>query len=318
MPHISKTLHFGVQVGQRQKDQTEEEFKMLSKSRFERLAGLLTGFTGYEVDNKVDMQAIPTYYNFNVLVDFFPLPSNKHWRVTAGLYIGNRQVGKAYNTTEDMPSLMAVGIYNNLYDRAVRGEKLATVGENDVYLPDVLTNKMIEYGKMSIRQGNYAHDMYYDEDVYFGTEDWWALKDGQWVSGSTYTGDDYNDLPWEWKTTEDIMYQKGDVQYHEGEAYRMVPDENSMAKAWAYVNRVKPYLGVGYKGRLLKSEDRWQIGFDAGVLFWGGSPNIVTHDGTSLTKDVRDMHGRVGTYVDILKSFKVFPILNLTLTRRLF
>ena len=50
----------------------------------------------------------------NLLVDVFPFKNNKHWHFTAGFYWGNSTIGKAYNTTEDMPSLVAVGIYNNM------------------------------------------------------------------------------------------------------------------------------------------------------------------------------------------------------------
>ena len=302
MPHIGRTLHFGVQVGQRAEGQSEEEFSQQSQSRFDKLSGLLTGFTGYEVDNQVDMRATPTYYNFNLMVDFFPLRNDKHWHLTAGLYLGNRQIGKAVNTIEDMPSLLAVGIYNNLYDRASRGEKIATVGDNDIYLPSALGDKLLDYGRMSIHLGDYSHDVLAEEDIYYPNDQWITDENGEW----------------QWVTTEDVMIHKGDVLYHEGEAYRMEPDQNSMAKAWAYVNRLKPYVGFGYDGRLVKNDDRWHIGFDAGVLFWGGSPSVVTHDGTDLTKDVRNVRGRVGDYVDIIKKFEVFPVVNLRITRRLF
>lgn len=301
MPHISKVLHFGVQVGEKAEGQTEEDFRKVSQNKFNRLSGLLSSFTGYQVDDKVDMLAIPTYYNFSVLADFYPLPRNKHWRVTAGIYIGNKQVGKSYNKTEDMPSLLAVGIYNNLYEKALAGEPLTTVGENDVYLPDEYAQKFIEYGKMSIRLGDYAHDIYYTENEYY-TEDEWEEVDGEWVAHQKG----------------DLKHAIGDVKYHAGEAYRMVPDENSMAKAWAYVNRLKPYVGLGYEGRLVKNDDRWHIGFDAGVLFWGGAPKVVTHDGTDLTRDVKNVRGKVGDYVDVIKKFEVFPVLNLRITRRIF
>ncbi len=302
MPHVGKTLHFGVQVGQKAEDQTEEEFDIISQSRFDKLSGLLTGFTGYEVDNKVDMRATPTYYNFNLLVDFFPLRNNKHWHLTTGIYLGNKQIGKAVNTIEDMPSLLAVGIYNNLYDRAVRGEKIATVGESDIYLPNALADKLMDYGKMSIHLGDYSHDVLAEEDIYYPNDQWITDENGEW----------------QWVTTEDVMIHKGEVLYHEGDAYRMVPDKNSMVKAWAYVNKLKPYVGFGYDGRLVKNDDRWHIGFDAGVLFWGGSPSIITHDGTDLTNDVNNIRGKVGDYVDIIKKFEVFPVINLRITRRLF
>ena len=74
----------------------------------------------------------------------------------------------------------------------------------------------------------------------------------------------------------------------------------------------------GYGGQLLKNDPSWQVSFDCGALFWGGTPRIVTHDGTDLVNDVENVRGKVGDYVDIVKKFKVFPVLNLRITKRIF
>ena len=34
-----------------------------------------------------------------------------------------------------------------------------------------------------------------------------------------------------------------------------------------------------------------------------------------LAKDVRDIGGKVGDYVDIMKSFKAYPVINLRISR---
>ena len=116
----------------------------------------------------------------------------------------------------------------------------------------------------------------------------------------------------------DIADQYGNIIHRAGEPYRMEPDANSMVKAEARVNNFKPYIGFGYEGRLLKNDDRYKIGFDCGVMFWGGKPDIITHDGTNLTDDVTDYNGSVGRYIDIVKGFGVFPVLSLRITRRIF
>ena len=97
--------------------------------------------------------------------------------------------------------------------------------------------------------------------------------------------------------------------------YLMTPDTDCTVSATVHVNRWKPYLGCGYTGRLLRNNDLYHIGFDCGVLFWGGVPSIVTHDGTNLSKEVYHIRGKVGDYVSFVKSFHVMPVLNLTLTR---
>ena len=300
MPHFSHIMHFGVQVG---------EDPTTSESKFERLSELLNGFTGYKVDNQVDMIGIPTYWNWNLMADIKPF-RNKNWHFTVGFYLGSSKIAKAYNTTEDMPSLMAVGIYNNMYDKAMNDEPFFNISGIDAYHPE-FAEKFKNYGRMSIHLGEYTHDVYYDEDVVMTTP------------GGDFIGDDYYDegdiiyhgSPW---VDANGVEHGPDVKYHKGDAYRMVPDENSMAKAWAYANRFKPYLGFGYGGRLLKNDDRWNISFDAGVMFWGGTPKIITHDGTDMINDVENVQGHVGDYVDLIKKFKVFPVLNLRITRRLF
>lgn len=260
MPHIHHTMTFEVQVG---------DDASLSKSKFQTLSGLLNDMTGYQVDNRIDVIGVPTYYNFNLLVDVFPFKNNKHWHFTAGFYWGNSKIAKAYNTTEDMVSLVAVGIYNNMYEKAINQEPFVTVNYNgtpisypdDPEIEDKLRNKFLEYGRMGVRIGDYVSD---------------------------------------------------------GSPYIVEPDENSMVKAEVRVNAFKPYLGFGYGGRLIKGDDRYKISFDCGALFWGGTPSVLTHDGTDLANDVENIKWKVGDYVRLVKGVKVFPVLNVRFTRTLF
>ena len=103
-----------------------------------------------------------------------------------------------------------------------------------------------------------------------------------------------------------------------GEPYLMEPDENGMVTVRAKSNSFKPYLGFGYGGKLLKSRDDWQVSFDAGMMFWGGTPSLITHDGTNLTKDVENISGKVGDWVDLLGGIKVYPVLSVRFTKTIF
>lgn len=258
MPPIHYNMTFGVQVGETKDD-----------SKFNTLANVLEDFTGYKVDSKVDMIGEPTYNNFKFMVDVFPFKNNKHWHLTAGFYWGNSKIGKAYNTTEDMPSLVAVGIYNKMYEKAMNREPFATIEYNgnkfrltdDPEYQDILQEKFSSYGRMGVRIGDYKSD---------------------------------------------------------GSPYILEPDENSMVKAEVRVNSFKPYLGIGYGGRLIKGNEKYKVSIDCGAMFWGGTPSILTHDGTDLAKEVRNIDGKVGTYVDLIKTFKVFPVVNVRFTKTLF
>lgn len=105
----------------------------------------------------------------------------------------------------------------------------------------------------------------------------------------------------------------------DGSAYKMMPNEYCMVSADMKVNAVKPYLGFGYGGNALASSNKkLQFSFDCGLLFWGGVPSLVTHDGTDLVHDVTGIEGKMGQCVDLVKYLKVFPVINLRLTRTIF
>ena len=44
----------------------------------------------------------------------------------------------------------------------------------------------------------------------------------------------------------------------------------------------------------------------------------ITHDGTNLTKDVENISGKVGDWVDFLGGFKVYPVLQVRFTKTIF
>lgn len=305
MPRVEVPMTFGIQVG-------NDPAK--SKSKFEKMSGLLESFTGQAVNNEIDMIGRPDkFWNWNVMVDFFPLKNNKHWHVTAGFSLGPAHIAEAFNTTEDMPSLMAVKMYNHLYDKLINDKieanpdflygvtlfDLSVLGEQyasntDPVLLKALHDRFQKTGRMGVHVGDYVNDVLYPENVYVE----WDDGDGG--------------------IERVLVHKEGDVMHAKGDPYIMEPDENCMAKATMTVNRFKPYLGFGYEGRLVKNDDRWKIGFDMGVWFWGGTPEVKTHEGIDLTSDVENISGKVGRYVDVIEKFKVYPVLNVRLTRKLF
>ena len=275
MPHIEKRLHFDIQ--------SFDVNGKVMETKFDKMADLLEQFTGYRADPQVDMVCKPTYWNFKLLFDVFPF-RNKHWHLTAGFHWGPSKIGEAINSLEDVPSLMAVNIYNNIYDQAIQGlpiyQDFTLTGDQRRKLRD-------EYGRMGIRMGTYKN--LYLTDVEFD--------------------DDGNEME---------VFRLDENGNKIPMTYTMVPDKDCTVSAKAYVNSFKPYLGFGYGGNLSRKDDRYKISFDAGVMFWGGTPDIITHDGVNLSKDVTDIGGKVGRYVDLISGVKAFPVLNVRITRRLF
>lgn len=223
--------------------------------RYEHLASKMEEITGASVDNQIGMIASPSFRNINLMLDVFPF-RNKHWHITAGVYLGPGTIARIENTPEDIPSLMAVNIFNFMYDKAANDDPIATLGDFDIYYEGILN-----YGRMGMETGNLKSD---------------------------------------------------------GAPYVMVPDEDNMVHASITVNRVKPYIGFGFGGNLIKNDDRYGISFDCGVMSWGGSPSITTKDGIDMVHDLENVPGRIGQYCDIVRAFKIYPVLNLRLSRRLF
>ena len=251
----------------------------IDQSTFNRMAEVLYGLTGFKVDQNVTMKGKPTMWNFKFMVDVYPFKNNKHWHFTAGFHWGPSKIAEAVNAQEDSPSLFAVGMYNHIYDVAYQDWVL------DIPTPIIETET--------------TGAVYLDPSM-----------------EKTILSMGRMGIPIG-KYSHDMTDAQGNV-HKQGETYYMLPNENSMVTVEARTNSFKPYLGVGYEGRLIKGNDNYKIGFDAGLMFWGGTPSIITHDGMDLANDVEDINGKVGDYVKLIKGVKAFPVLNLRITRRIF
>lgn len=286
MPRFEQSMHFDIQ--------SFDESGNPTGTTIEKMSSKLENFMGYKADSDVRMIGKPTMWNYKLLIDVFPF-RNKNWHFTAGFHWGPSKIAEAINALEEAPSLVAVNIYNNIYDRVSQG--LPIYG--DITLGGSDAEAIINNGRMGIRVGNYK-DQYITETHPAVDENGDYIDDGNggYVLVTDYVLDaNGNRIP---------------------KPYRMEPDANCTVSANVNVNSFKPYLGFGYGGRLLKNDNRYRISFDAGLLFWGGTPSIITHDGTNLSKDVTNIGGKVGDYVELISGFKVYPVINLRITRKLF
>ena len=300
MPRFTKRMPFEMTInGQPARSYDEDGNRQ--ETRFDKLRDFMYSFTGYDIDDHVDMIGKPTLNNFKFLVDVFPFKENKHWHFTAGFYWGSSKFAEAVNSTEAMVSLVSAGIYNKMYTSAINGDPLITFDPNQfptlsgvgIEMPPQVRQKFIDYGDMGFAVGYFSHDI---------------------------TDADGNVL-----VSKMMVDSKGNTVQR---PYIVEPDEDGMVRATATSNSFKPYLGFGYGGNLLKKRDDWKFSFDCGAMFWGGTPNLVVYhglklpDGTyrdvSLTEDVENIDGKVGTYVDLFKAFKVYPVLSLRVTKRIF
>lgn len=300
MPRFTKRMSFEMTInGQPARSYDEDGNRQ--ETRFDKLKEFMYSFTGLDIDDHADMIGKPTLNNFKFLVDVFPFKENKHWHFTAGFYWGSSKFAEAVNSTEAMVSLVSASIYNKMYTNAKNGDPLITFDPNQfpslsgvgIEMPEQVRQKFLDYGDMGFAVGYFSHDI--------------TDADGNVLVSKT------------------MVDSKGKTVQR---PYIVEPDENGMVRATATSNSFKPYLGFGYGGNLLKKRDDWKISFDCGAMFWGGTPNLVVYhglklpDGTyrdvSLTEDVENIGGKVGSYVKLFKAFKVYPVLSLRVTKRIF
>lgn len=217
------------------------------ENNFDKVKDIMYDITGEEMDESVRMNAKPNIYNFKLLVDVYPFRNDRRWHFTAGLYFGSSVIGRAVNDKRETNSLVAMNLYNRIYDKME-----ASQGNDplfgDIYVSPATYDKMMRYGRVGIHLGDF--------------------KDGT--------------------------------------PYYMTPETNGTVSAVAYANSVKPYLGFGFASPVDK-EQRLNLGFEAGMLFWGGSPDVVLPDGVNMTKDLKNIKGKVGSYVNFMKALKVYP-----------
>ena len=305
MPHFNKNMHFGVQVGEDDPNKTAEENQRIQNNRFERLASTLEGLTGYAAKNNICMKGSPRFHNFKLLADVYPFKNNKHWHFTAGFYVGRSRIGKAVNAQEDMPSLMAVNIYNGIYWNVYNEQDIITYNGTGAELPPAINARILEYGTMGIRMGEFKHDFYATQDMYYDHD--------------VYDQDNYDEQGRYVLLHKkgDIQYHKGDLVYRKGDTYRMMPNEDVMVKAKALVNAFRPYLGVGYNTTLTKDK-KTKLAVDAGIMMWGGSPKIVTHDGVDIAHDLVNVNGQVGDVLRVMRRFPIYPVLEVRVARSVF
>lgn len=105
--------------------------------------------------------------------------------------------------------------------------------------------------------------------------------------------------------------------FKDGKPYLMEPSKDGYVRAKAKTNPFKPYIGFGYSGALDK-EKKWNVGVEAGALFWGGAPQVILHDGINMNKDLINVRGKVGDYLDFMKALPVYPMVNFKISYTFF
>lgn len=244
---------------------------------FGRIQNMMYEMTGMTIDKEIKMESKPTLTTMRLLVDVYPF-RNRHWHLTAGIFVGGNSAGKSINKIQEMPSLLGLNMYNRMYyqyqDIPTSSKEAFQeyVIDNPINLP-ILGEQYIDPDMESAE-----FDMFYN----------YISKFQSYGELGIHVGD-----------------------HKDGTPYMMYPDEDGTVSAKAKVWKVRPYVGFGYGG-FMDRDKHWHASFDAGVQFWGGAPKITTHDGTVLNGLV-DLRGKVDSYMNLMKALVVYPTIDFRL-----
>ncbi|MDE6637481.1 MAG: hypothetical protein K2K32_04500 [Muribaculaceae bacterium] len=132
-------------------------------NKFDKIQDLMHKFTGLTIDKEIKMDSKPTMTTFRLLVDVYPFKANKHWHFTAGFFLGGDCAGKSINKMEEMPSLLALNVYDRLYRKATSedfvDDIIAEPIFGDFYIDPLvameLQEKLLGLGRLGVHVGDY-------------------------------------------------------------------------------------------------------------------------------------------------------------------
>ncbi len=131
--------------------------------KFEKIQDIMYGMTGMTIDKEIQMESKPTMTTMRVLVDIYPFKNNRHWHLTAGFFYGGNSVGKSLNKMEEMPTLLALNMYDRMYQSITAEDFIDNIIDNpifnDIYLdPEIaieLQEQFLSLGRLGVHVGDF-------------------------------------------------------------------------------------------------------------------------------------------------------------------
>lgn len=133
---------------------TEEE-----DDRIFRLCKRLGEFINSDqVDPYVGMEHRFNFWNTKLLFDVYPF-KKKNWHFTAGAYVGPRKLGKAINMHNEAPTMMAINVYNGLFDQCGDDPDYIPAFEFEglpsLAIPPEIWEQFLKYGRVVVPMGTF-------------------------------------------------------------------------------------------------------------------------------------------------------------------
>ncbi|MDE6019304.1 MAG: hypothetical protein K2G85_10895 [Muribaculaceae bacterium] len=131
--------------------------------KFDRIQELMNQVSGMTIDKEVKMESKPTMTTFRLLVDVYPFKANKHWHFTAGFFLGGNYVGKSLNAMNEMPSLLALKMYDRMYQTISSEDFVSNITAEPIFgsiyldpeVAEILQEKVMGLGQVGVHVGDY-------------------------------------------------------------------------------------------------------------------------------------------------------------------
>ena len=166
----------------------------------------------------------------------------------------------------------------------------------------------------------YNKHWHFTAGVYYGPAQL-AKADDATESQTTLSLMELYNLDYEKASSSDAIKSYGRLTLYPGDKNGkpclVDPTDDGSVKISVKTSEIKPYIGVGYTGRLISSRDDWKVSAALGVWIWDGAPKQRMHDGTDLS-DLSNIYGTLGSCVSVFNALKVYPVLSVRFAKTIF
>lgn len=325
MPHFKFNSGYNIVVGGERENSTGTP----GNTKIEQMLGFLHDLTGYTVDDRVDMTKQATMWHYNLLFSYKPLRHfDNEWsrklsdlHLTVGFYAGPKKVGRAFNFSEEAPTLTAVGIYNSLYEKVCKEQPLFASGTlPEVWLDPAMNQRIASMGMMGARLGAFP-----DGDNAVVVPDENGVLKARMVAGWSLRP--YFGVGWEKRLLHDRMGLTIDAGcFIWGGSPKLLIDNVYKTNfrrdgydlvSWKWQNTVTGDVvtTAPYASRPQATEGRYKRLTDAEDNPVFGMSQSQTID---MCSDIDVTRKDISGLVNMVQKMRVYPVLNITLSYRLY
>lgn len=307
----------------------------INSSSFEVENELIQAYENGEFESKdyVAMGIKPNLHQFKFLLDIMPFKHNKHWSFTTGFFVGSSNVGEAFNLEEETNLLKAVNLYNDRYYReyVLNNFTFSYVDGNETlktqgipFLTDFVKNN----GLAGFPLGYFADG---ERAMMIPSEDNTAHAELEVSKVRPYVGIGYNthlsrNKKWNLNVDAGVLFICGKPKVYVDNVYKF--DNSSLKYHLDEYGFCQYESGIGlyrYKDEEYPDEyygDIVRYFYDENHEpndWYDDRPGVQKLDNVDLMHDLHDMPaGKVRDMVDLIRKFKVYPHLSVTVSYRLY